>query len=219
MIRSLFIFAVLILANLTYAQNETTDPAARKLLDNVKNQLSQHKNIEINYKLTIEFPEQSPEIQKGTLTKRGNSFRLFSDMQEIVSDGNTIWVYLKDLEEIQIMDAGDESIAGLLDPEVFINEFVDDQFIYAITGEKTSNGVVCQVIEFKPTDNASEFAKLRMTVSKSSSDIQKLETFQKDGSRYIIEFEQINLNPAIQNALFTFDIKKYPGVHVEDLRM
>lgn len=219
MLRTLFLLVSLTLANLATAQQESNDPKATAILQQVRDYFNSLSQFEMTYRLTLKFPDQPEEVQQGKLIKKGQAFRLNNELQTVVSDGKTIWVHLKDLEEIQIMDATDESIAGMLDPENFLDEFVEGQFIYALTFEGTENASEVQKIEFKPVDPSSEYAKLRLTVKKASKQLLSLESFQKDGSRYSIRFDKINTAPVIAADAFRFDPKQFPGVHVEDLRM
>lgn len=217
--RIIFLSIALFMASLTTAQKESNDPKATAILQQVRDNFNALTQFEMSYRLTLKFPDQPEEVQQGKLLKKGQAFRLNNDLQTVVSDGKTIWVHLKDLGEIQIMDASDESIAGMLDPENFLDEFVEGQFIYGLTFDGPENGIEIQKIEFKTVDPTSEYAKLRLTVKKASKQLVSLESFQKDGSRYSIGFDKLNTSPVIAPDAFRFDPKQYPGVHVEDLRM
>jgi outer membrane lipoprotein-sorting protein len=217
--RFLFLCILLLLAPYIHSQSETNDPKATAILDKVKERFNSLPQFEMSYQLKLQFPEQPEEIQKGSILKKGTSFRVINEMQTIVCDGKTLWVHLKDIEEIQIMDATDESLAGMLDPETFLSEFVDGQFIYGLTYDGSEGGKNVQKIEFKPMDPTSEYSKLRLTLDKSRNDILSLESFQKDGSRYTIIFNTLNPQPVVSADAFRFDPKKFPGTHVEDLRM
>jgi outer membrane lipoprotein-sorting protein len=201
------------------AQGESNDPKAVAILEKIKNDYKKLAAFQMDYTLTIQFADQPADVQKGSIIKKGDAFHVKNGQQTIVSDGQTIWVHLVDLNEIQILDAGDESIAGMLDPEAFMDQFVTDQFVYAVTHDGPLDGRQVTVIEFKPTDKRADVAKMRMTVNKTTGQILEAQAFQKDGSRYTLQLAEMDRNPTIPNGAFTYDTKRYPDAHIEDLRM
>ncbi|HNL39918.1 MAG TPA: outer-membrane lipoprotein carrier protein LolA, partial [Saprospiraceae bacterium] len=84
---------------------------------------------------------------------------------------------------------------------------------------KTSaGGKLLTHIEFKPVSRNSEYAKIRVSVDEKALTIESIKAFAKDGSRYTFKVTRLTPNKVFPANHFTFDAKKYPGVHVEDLR-
>jgi hypothetical protein len=46
-----------------------------------------------------------------------------------------------------------------------------------------------------------------------------MKVFAKDGSRYTLKVNEIKPNKNYGPETFVFDASKYPGIHVEDLRI
>lgn len=210
----------LLISTALISQETSIDPDAKASLDRIKDKYNSLDEFRVDFELTIDFPEQPAEVQKGTILRKGKAFRMDGEMQTVISDGKTVWVYLSDMDEIQIMDANDETMASMLDPETFLSEFIEGQFSYGITFEGAENGITSvQHIEFKPLDRNSEYAKLRLKINKNDNSLISLQTFQRDGSRYGINFGILDTSPLIPAGSFTFDKSKYPDAHIEDLRM
>ena len=98
---------VLFSINVTFAQRtkpkrstrttrtvQKSDPKAVAILDKVNKKYAAYKSMQIELTLTIQDGAYK-EVQKGKVTVKGNKFKIESRDQEIVSDGKTNWVYLK----------------------------------------------------------------------------------------------------------------------------
>lgn len=91
--------------------------------------------------------------------------------------------------------------------------------MYAITNEYKDGGRTIQEVEFKPLDDDSDYAKLRLSVDKNKTEVVSVEAFAKDGSRYKLLMRNVQPNKAFPANHFTFDKAQYPDYYVEDLRM
>ena len=49
--------------------------------------------------------------------------------------------------------------------------------------------------------------------------VAQMKVFSKDGSRYTLKIIDIRANMNYTSDVFAFDESKYPGIHVEDLRI
>lgn len=201
------------------APAEKNDPAAKKVLDRVRKKYEGYKTFEAGFSLTIEVPGQPKELQKGTVGQQGPKFRLDMDQQIIVSDGKTNWVYLKKNNEIQINEADPESDNGFLTPKDLLHRYEKGDFLYAITDKIAEKGRVLTQIEFKPKDKKSEYSKIRVSIDEKAGTIESIKAFAKDGSRYTFEITRMTPEKPFGTDYFQLDPKKFPGVHVEDLRM
>ncbi|MEM8909841.1 MAG: outer-membrane lipoprotein carrier protein LolA, partial [Bacteroidota bacterium] len=74
-------------------------------------------------------------------------------------------------------------------------------------------------VELKPLDEDAEYFKLRLSVSAKQNQLLRIRAFSKDGSRYALHLDDLRPNRTYSNEHFTFDLKAYPDVHVEDLRI
>jgi len=222
----LFVLLALFSFNILSAQTgkapaEQNDPAAKKILDKIRKKYEGYKSLEASFALIIELPGQKQEVQKGTIAQDGDTkFRLEMNEQVIISDGKTTWVYLKKNNEVQINDADPKDLEnGFLTPKDLLKRYQKGDYLYALTDKTTEGGKLLSHIEFKPKEKNSEYSKLRISIDEKASSIQSVKAFGKDGSRYTFAISKLTPNKQFAADHFTFDVKKYPGVKVEDLRM
>lgn len=218
------LFVLAIFMTTAFAQNsigiDANDPKAKAILDQIKQQYESYTSLDVNFTLTIEFPEEEPEVQKGQIAQQGDKYKLDMGNQSITSDGKSMWFHLKNRNEVQINDvdleAEDEE---MLSPKNLLKIYEQSDFLYALVGEAVEEGKTVQKIEFKPLDEDSEYFKMRLTIDKKSKMINRIKTFSKDGSRYVLQIDKLTPNKDFPANYFTFDESKFPGIHVENLRM
>ena len=216
---SCFLLGVLAAGAQTTAAPEKSDPEARKILDRVRKKYDGYKTLEATFTLTIEVTAQPKEVQNGSVGQQGNKFRLDMDQQIIVSDGKTTWVYLKKNNEIQINDTDPNDANGFLTPKDLLRRYEKGDYLFAVTDKIAEKGRVLTQIEFKPKDKNSEYFKIRVSIDEKAGTIESIKAFAKDGSRYTFQVTRLSPNKTFNSSYFQLDPAKYPGVHVEDLRM
>lgn len=199
---------------------EQSDPQAKAILDGMKNKYEGYKSLDIDFTLTIEFPEEDAEVQKGHISQQGDKYKLDLGNQSIISDGQSLWVHLKNRNEVQINDIeegmGDED---MLSPNNLLRMYEKENFLYALVGEAFEGGKMVQKIEFKPLDTDSEYFKMRLTIDKQTQQLNRIKTFSKDGSRYTLDIDNFAPNKIFTDGHFSFNKSNFPGIHVEDFRM
>jgi len=201
----------------TLSKSSDSDPAAKALLQKVRNKYEAYKSVEADFSLTIKIPEQSEEVQKGKLVQQGENYRLDFTTQSIFFDGTTLWLYLKSLNEVQITNANFEA-EGMLSPKDLLTIYEKDEYVYALTSRVQEGGKTLQQIEFKPLQKDFEYTKLRVSVDVATNEVTKIEAFGKDASRYTLKIEKMAVNKVFTTNYFKFDPKNYPGIYIEDLR-
>ncbi len=201
------------------SQQDTSDPKAKVILDRIRKQYDAYSAIEAAFTLSIEIPEQTKKTQKGKIVQQGKKYFLELPDQQIFCDGATVWYYLRNNNEVQINNADADDQEALLTPKDLLKVYQRNDYLYALTGEGTENGKLVQWIEFKPTNRNSEYSKLRLAVDKATQAIVSIKAFSRDGSRYTLTINSLTPNKAYASTYFSFNKSKYPGVHVEDLRI
>lgn len=199
---------------------EKNDPQAQRILDRVRKKYESYKSFEGNFSWTVEVPGQPKEVQKGVFGQEGDKFKLEMPDQVIVNDTKTTWVYLKKNNEVQINDSEPSSSdAGFLTPKELLRRYQKGDFLFALTDKTTVGAKVLTLIEFKPKDRKSEYAKIRLSIDEKTASIQSIFAVYKDGTRINFNVTKFAANKVLPSNYFVFDSKKYPGVRVEDLRM
>lgn len=225
--KNIFVLLIACLFTITsFAQNaqlvkETSDPAAKAILEKLRTKYETYKTVTADFKLIIEIPEEDKEVQSGTLAQQGEQYRLALDNQSIYCDGTTLWLYLKSNNEVQVNNVDDfeEEEEEFLSPKDLLRIYEKEDFIFALVNDGFENGKAIQQIEFKPIDKDSEYSKMRLTIDKKKNEIVRIKAFSKDSARYTMEITKFSPNKTYKKADFMFNTANFPGVHVEDLRI
>ena len=73
------------------------------IIEKVNSKILNYENISINF--TLNFKNQKiQEEQSGSIIISENKFRLEINDQLIINDGKTQWIYLKSVNELQIIN-------------------------------------------------------------------------------------------------------------------
>ena len=193
------------------------DPEAKKVLDAVSAKFKTFKTVKGNF--SLEVRDANGKVQgtkKGTVYMKGTKYRVSITGQEIFCDGKNIWTYDKSANEVQV-SAFDQNGSSITPQKLFTN-FYDKDFLYKLNGDKTLAGKSVQEIELTPVDKSKPFFKVLLGVDKVSRMITSTQIFEKNGNRYTYSMSNVATNAAIGDDMFLFDVKKYPGVEVVDLR-
>jgi len=216
--KNIILYLCLLSFSINGIAQESSDPATKAILEAMKVKVEGYENIVADFSLTIAFPEEDPEVQKGKLKLSGDQYHLNMGPQTIISDGKTLWFYLKSRNEVQINDYEENENGDILSPKDLFKIFEKDDYIYALVFEGVEKGKTIQKIEFKPTDPDSEYSKMRMTLDKNRKELMRVKAFGKDGSRYTLNLDSFKVNENLAENTFKFNEADFPGVQVEDLR-
>ena len=202
-----------------YAKAGDSDPEARAILEKVKNKYEAYKSVEATFTLSIELPDQPAEEQTGKLIQQGEQYKLDLSAQQLLCDGKSIWLYLKNNKEVQINNFDAEEESAFLSPRDLLRIYEREDFVYVLVNEYAEGGKILQDIEFKPLDPNSEYSKMRLSVEKSTSQIKRIRAFAKDGSRYALTLNTFKSNLTYPASTFVWNKADCPDCYVEDLRI
>ncbi len=198
-----------------FAQNN--DPAAKKILDDVSSKFKTYKTVQANFTYRVEDGNGKVMSTKtGTIWMKGTKYKVVFGGQEIYSDGKTVWNYDKSAKEVTVNNV-EASGSGITPQKLFTN-FYDKDFLYILNGEKKVGAKTIQEIEMTPTDKTKNFHKVYLQVDKGAKTIYSTRVLENAGNRYTYMVTSMKTNAAMDDAMFVFDKKKYPGVEEVDLR-
>lgn len=204
--------------SLTISGQETSDAEAIAILDKVSEDYKKDDQHQIDFFLDIELPGEAKESQKGKLLHQDENFVLELGGRTIISNGSTLWLYLEEMNEVQVNDAEMPEEADLMSrPSDLFELHKSDMFIFALSSHIMEGGERITQIEGKPTDPDSDYSKVRISLSEKGQ-IKRFKVFSKDGSRFTMRLEKVDGDVSFDESTFSFNPEDYPGVHVEDLR-
>ncbi|SMC98404.1 LolA family protein [Pedobacter nyackensis] len=195
-----------------------TDAKAKTILNAVSKKYRSYAIVKTDFSLIIDQQQaNAKETQQGTLYVKANAnkYKITMTSQDMISDGKTLWTYLKEEKEVQVTNVnnGDEA----LNPAKIFTIY-EKGFKYLYTGEKKSGAKVYQTIDLTPTDINKSYFKIRLTIDKVAKQIASVLILEKNGNKYTYNVKTFVPNVKVPESTFTFDAKKYPGVEVVDLR-
>ena len=215
--KKLFTILSFSLAMLAVQAQTSNDPKAKKILDGVSTKFKTYKAPQAVFTYKVENAQgKALSTKKGTVTMKGNKYKVTMDGMEIYSDGKTIWNYDKSANEVTINNV--DASGNAMTPQKLLTNFYDKDFLYKYNGEKKDGSKTVQEIELTPTDKTRPFHKVYLLVDKSASSISTARFLEKSGSRYSYTISSLKPSATVTDKDFTFDKSKHPNVEVVDLR-
>jgi outer membrane lipoprotein-sorting protein len=213
---SLMILCVTAAAQVPKAMGKS-DAEAKKVLDAVSAKFKTFKSVKASFALKIENATGKVQGTKaGTVMMKGVKYKVSITGQEIFCDGATIWTYDMAANEVQVSTLDNSS--GSITPQKLFTNFYDKDFLFMLNPDVTKAGKTYQVVELTPVDKTKPFFKVVIEVDKASKVIMSTRVFEKNGNRYLYAINSMATTATIPDDSFAFNLKKYPGVEVIDLR-
>jgi outer membrane lipoprotein carrier protein len=207
-------FCAFLIVTGCYAQS--SDPAAKKILDQASAKIKSYKSILATFTLQVQDAQGASQgTKKGTLNMKGNKYVVLITGQEIYCDGKTIWTYDKSANEVTITKVDPSS--NTLSPQKLFTNFYDKDFLYKMNGEQKMGAKTVVEIEMTPIDKTQNFHKVYLYVDKKSNLVISGKMLDKSGNRYIYTINSLNGKANLTDANFIFDKSKHPGVEEVNL--
>ena len=134
------------------------------------------------------------------------------DAQTIINDGESQWVYLADMNEVQIMEHDPED--DIMSPNKLFTIY-EKSYKYTYVGAEAEKGKHLQIIDLFPEESGA-FMKVTLAVDAAKTQLHKITIHDKNGGTYTYLITAFSSNTTIKP--FTFNTADFPGVEVIDLR-
>jgi outer membrane lipoprotein carrier protein len=192
------------------------DPKALEILDAMSKKYKSFTAFEANLSVALTNDvEKIKEEFKGKIIVKGDKYKLSLPEQEVINNGSTIWTYLPDAKEVNIDNV--DTKADEVNPSKFY-EIYKKGFKYLQMEDIVENSIPCNVVDLVPEKRDAQYFKIKMNISKKDKSVLSFTMFDKSGNKYKYTISKFSPNAKIDDAVFAFDPKKYPGVEVVDLR-
>ncbi|MEH0155380.1 outer membrane lipoprotein carrier protein LolA [Limibacter armeniacum] len=212
---------VTILFSIAQASFAQQDAKAREILDamSAKYQKMNSFKADIEQKIFSVAQNQQLGSMEIEATVKGDKYRLKIGDQIIYNNTETVWTYMKDIEEVNVSNANN-SAESLLSAPSKIYTIYKDGFKYLYMGTKSEDGTTYHVVDLSPNkDIKANFYKLTMYIDTKDNSLTKWEVFEKGNqTRYLFTVKDFKQNVSVTDADFEFSVKANPDVEVVDLR-
>ena len=208
---SLLLILAVAVAHLGLSQGQK-DPSALTILEAMSAKYKSYPSFEASFIHSLVDPDGSKEDFTGTVTVKGDKYKLDVGGQEITNDGKTVWTYLEEVNEVSVSDYYPE------DEEISLSNIFsiyEDGYKYVYVEEKDSGKT--HVIDLEPEASGKDIYKIRMEIA-SNNDLRSFTLFERSGVKYLYAIDKFNGNINITDSFFVWDENKYPGVEVIDFR-
>lgn len=208
--KKILMIATLVIFTITsFAQ---IDKKATAILDEVSAKTKLYKTIKIEFTYAMDnAKEKIHDKFKGSLLSKGDKYKLTAAGQDVISDGKTMWTYLKDANEVQINTAGEDDDS--FTPTKLLSGYGKDYKSKFI--EEKGND---QIIELYPLKKGKTFTKVQLTIDKNKKQISKFVIYDRNGSTFSYIVDKFIADQAIADNVFTFNKAEHPGVEINDMR-
>lgn len=206
MVKKIFLLIFGIFASLAI-KAQSAQEFLNKVIDRTKSY--QDISIVFNYRFIFENDDVN-EKMNGYASIKGDSYLLNLGNQLIISNGETLWNYLIDDQEVMISEATEDNNSS---PIAMLNSFsknVTASFI-------DSYDVYLSTIELKEKEGKT-FEKIQISVDSRNMTLKEIHIFNTDGSELIYDITSFTTNQNLPDSMFTFDEKLHPDVEVIDMR-
>ncbi|OFY71937.1 MAG: hypothetical protein A3G23_05295 [Bacteroidetes bacterium RIFCSPLOWO2_12_FULL_37_12] len=212
-----FLVVPLILIFLSPAVFPQNNDPSGQILEKVSANYKSFNSFSASFSYEIENKSAGiHEKDNGKVFMMGNKYVIELSGQKIINDGTDLFVYIKSQKEMNISkyEKDDDEIT----PSNLFT-FYNKNFKYIFVEELKEHGSITEIIELTPKDHKRNIFKIRLFIDKKKKLINSAQLFDRNGSIYNYTLTDFSLNPPeLNDAFFSFDKSKYPGVHIEDLR-
>lgn len=194
-----------------------TDAAAKSLLDKIGQTYKAYKTIQADFSLTIKQPQQAVHTESGVMVmnQRAGKYRITMGDQDIISDGKTQWMVLKDVGEVQVTEVAPATDA-ISPTNIF--SFYQEGYKYVSASDERVDDKRLAVVELTPEDTHTPYFKIKLRVDEKTYQIHDVTVFDKSGNQFVYTIKNTKANPQFADNRFVFQQADYPNMEIVDLR-
>lgn len=204
--RNIIACLVLLLATQAVTAQNNAEAIVRLMVDQVKS----HKNVEMVFSYQISPDGKNfSDNEKGHAWLQGEAYKIEMAEQQTISDGKTIWSYLVDDEEVMVSNASD----GTNNTPLKLLTSLDESYVATLSGIDTEGIATVELANPK-----GQYKRVTLKINTKKTELKSADIYMEDGSKVVINVEEMKFNQKLDDKFFTFDTKKHPNVDVIDMR-
>jgi len=192
---------------ISFGQDNKANDILKQLSENTRSYETMDVDFDFNF---VNLSQDINEAQKGNIKIHKNKFRLNLNQQLIISDDSTQWIFLKESNELQIMEYDSED--DMLSPNklftIYENGYKSN---YVETTESN------HIIDLFPIES-NEFKNIQIQVDINKIQLRKIILFDKNGGSFSYVITRFETNNDLASELFKFNVQDYNDVEIIDLR-
>tara|TARA_B100000902_G_C27122787_1_gene819532 strand:+ start:135 stop:755 length:621 start_codon:yes stop_codon:yes gene_type:complete len=191
----------------SFGQDDKSNEILKQLSTNTKSHTFMDVDFDFNF---INTNQEINENQKGNIKINNNNFRLDLNEQIVISNDSTQWIYLKESNELQIMEYDSED--EMLSPNKLFTIYENGYKNQYIELKKNNH-----IIDLFPIER-NEFKNIQLHIDKDKIQLNKIILFDKNGGSFSYTITKFITNTNFDKNLFKFNSEEYPDLEIIDLR-
>ena len=192
---------------ISFGQDDKANDILKQLSENTRSYETMDVDFDFNF---VNLSQDINEAQKGNIKIHKNKFRLNLNQQLIISDDSTQWIFLKESNELQIMEYDSED--DMLSPNKLFTIYEKGyKSNYVETTESN------HVIDLFPIES-NEFKNIQIQVDINKIQLKKIILFVINGGSFSYVITRFETNNDLASELFKFNVEDYNDVEIIDLR-
>lgn len=189
--------------------------SADALLEALSRTYNEHTGLRAEFTQTMSSAYSDfTESFSGTLLLKGNRYRVETERQTLVTDGNITWIYNADENQVLINQNADSEDALSVD-QLFSGYAA--RFDAGRVETESLGGRRHHVLHLNPKDSASFFAAVTVWMRADDNVISRIRIVDQNDTTMLFELRNVDLNARVDEQAFTFSPPQ--GVEVIDLRL
>ena len=209
-ISTLFL-SIIFSINIAFSQDEI----AKQILDQLSEKGNSYEDITAEFSFNFSNKNQGiDEYSEGKIWIKEDMYKLnmAADLS-IINNGETLWYFMKDVPEVQIMESDSEDE---MNPSKIFTIY-ERGYKYQYDGKSTINGKETKIINLYPKKSGA-ISKVILFVDTEKLEFYKIQIIDKEGGTSSYTIKSFTTNNQVPESTFNFRKKDHPGVEIIDLR-
>jgi len=208
---SLIFFSFLFTINLAFSQ----DKVAKQILDDLSEKGKSYTDITAEFTLNFSNSEQEiDEDSEGKIWIKEDMYKLdMSSDLSIINNGETLWYFMKDVPEVQIMENDPEDE---MNPSKIFTIY-EKGYKYEYKGAESINSARIHKINLFQNENDT-INVVTLYIDAEKTELIKIKIMEKGGGTSTYTITKFITNSNLPTSTFNFKRKDHPDVEIIDLR-
>lgn len=190
------------------------DPEAVRVLEEFSSKAASAPSVKIDFTVDAhDTREGDITTVSGSAVISGDSYRVTTDDNVIISDGKAVWNYLPDVNEVTITEPDPDEGSFMARPSLLFSMYEKGYKVRLLEQNAKE-----WVIDLYPEDINVSLVRIRLKIGKTLHDLRSAEYRTKDGMTLTLAADKYDLTFRPAPGYFAFNPADYKGVEVIDMR-
>lgn len=187
----------------------------QEVVDRAQERFGKAKAISLAFRRTLywEMADMKEELEGTLFLLKPDRFRLETPVQVMVTDGQTMWSY--SVENEQVIVSRYHRSDDPASPERILFEY-SENYTAVYEGEEKIRKAMCDVVLLTPKEKDSNIVWMKVWVDRKERVTLKVQFVDVNENEVTYELSKIEMDAKLSEAAFRFDIPE--GVDVVDMR-